>query len=153
MCFIISDQPHHFFQSLLVIAIVHQLFSSCTESKACSWVVSLSLGDKLVWHLTKMNNRKKWKFSKEIKSDNAEVKLGVIRFENGDSRIKPGWDLGCTEPLNEQHWKSLINQKQGKVASILFSLSCLQNKKPLMVERENLLLLWIEDYNEKIQSV
>lgn len=39
-----------------------------------------------------MNNRGKWKFSKEIKSDNVEVKLDMIRFEIETGRIRPGWD-------------------------------------------------------------
>ena len=77
----------------------------------------------------------------------------MIRFENGDCRIRPGWDLGCMKPLDEQYWKNLINQKQGEMVSVLFSLSCLQNKRPLMAKMVHLLLLWIEDCNEKIQSV
>ena len=46
-------------QKLLVIIHCTLLFRSRTDSKVCSWVASLSPGDKCTWHFTKMNKQKR----------------------------------------------------------------------------------------------
>ena len=66
-------------------------------------VVSLSPTDKPMWDFTKIENQKRElvdkydRIAKKWKVIILEVKLDVVRFENGHSKAKIGWDLGLRE--------------------------------------------------------
>lgn len=76
-----------------------------------------------------------------------EEKLDVTRFEKGSSQAKIGQDLALLEIVV---WtkleKSNEYKKEGKVASS-FRLNDTRNRKPLLVEMEYFILLWIENGN------
>lgn len=76
------------------------------------------------------------------------VKLDVIRiFENGNSQVKTGQDLGLLEIVVLTKLEKFNEyKKEGKVTSS-FILNDTRDRKPLLVEMEYFLLLWIEKSN------
>lgn len=77
-----------------------------------------------------------------------EEKLDVIRrFEDGNSQAKTGQDLGLLGiVVLTKLEKSNEYKKEGKVPSS-FRFNDTRDRKPLLVEMECFLLLWIENGN------
>jgi hypothetical protein len=80
-----------------------------------------------------------------------DTKLDIIkRFDNGQSKASIGRALG----LSGSAVRLIVSKcneykEQGKVASTSFSIRCTRNRSSILVEMENLLITWPEDWNQK----
>jgi hypothetical protein len=80
-----------------------------------------------------------------------DTKLDIIkRFDNGQSKASIGRALG----LSGSTVRLIVSKcneykKQGKVVSTSFSIRCTRNRSSSLVEMENLLITWLEDFNQK----
>jgi hypothetical protein len=80
-----------------------------------------------------------------------ETKLEIIkRFDNGETKTKIGEDLGFPEStIRTILKKSSEYQEKGKIASTSSSVQCTRNRTRIMIEMEDLLIIWLEDCNQK----
>jgi hypothetical protein len=80
-----------------------------------------------------------------------DTKLDIIkRFDNGQSKASTSRSLG----LNQSTVRLILSKsneykEQGKVTSTSFSIRCARNRNFILVEMENLLIIWLEDCNQK----
>jgi hypothetical protein len=81
-----------------------------------------------------------------------DTKLDIIkRFDNGQSKASISRALG----LNESTVRLILSKsnkykQQGNVASTSFSIWCTRNRSSILVEMDNLLIIWLEDCNQKL---
>ncbi|XP_023223840.1 tigger transposable element-derived protein 1-like isoform X1 [Centruroides sculpturatus] len=80
-----------------------------------------------------------------------DTKLEIIkRFKCVKSKSKIASEFG----FNESTIRTILSKsdeysKQGKVASTSASMQCTRNRSAIMVEMEDLLIIWLEDCNQK----
>jgi hypothetical protein len=100
----------------------------------------------------------KRKSDKSVESDKKkrevitlDTKLDIIkRFDNGQSKASTSRALG----LNESTVRLILSKsneykEQSKVAPTSFSTRRTRNRSSTLVEMENLLITWLEDWNQK----
>jgi hypothetical protein len=79
-----------------------------------------------------------------------DTKLDLIkRFDNGQSKASISRELGLNESTVRLILSKSNEYKEGKVASISFSIRCTRNRSSVSVEMENLLIIWLDDCNQK----
>jgi hypothetical protein len=80
-----------------------------------------------------------------------DTKLDIIkRFDDGQSKASISRALGLSEStVRLIVSKSNEYKEQGKVASASFSIWCTRNRNSILAEMENLLIIWLEDCNQK----
>jgi transposase-like protein len=89
--------------------------------------------------------------TKKRKVITLDTKFDIIkRFDNGQSKASISRALG----LNESTVRLILSKfdeykEQLKVASTSFSTRCTRNRSSILVEMENLLIIWLEDCNQK----
>jgi hypothetical protein len=79
------------------------------------------------------------------------MKLYIVKwFDNGQSKGSISRALGLNETtVGLILLKSNEYKEQGKVASTSFSIRCTRNRSSILVEMENLLITWLEDFTQK----
>jgi hypothetical protein len=88
---------------------------------------------------------------KKCKVITLDKKLEIIKqFDNGQSKASIGKALG----LNESTVRLILSKsneykEQGKVASTSFTIRCTRSRSSIMVEMENLLIIRLENCNQK----
>jgi hypothetical protein len=88
---------------------------------------------------------------KKSKVITLDTKLDIIkRFDNGQSKASISRALGLNgSTVRLILSKSNEHKEQGNVASTSFTIRCTRNRSSILVEMENLLIIWLEDCNKK----
>ena len=82
---------------------------------------------------------------------NLQYKLDIIkRFDNGERKARIASELGMHEStVRDILKKSNQYLEKGDVVSTSYEMQCTRNRSEIMIEMEDLLLLWLEDCSRK----
>lgn len=71
-------------------------------------------------------------------------------FDNSERKVNIGWTVRFGEGIvHSNSNKAREYCEKREIVSASFSTQCTQNRSPLMIEIEDIILIWLDDCNQK----